>query len=105
MVGAALHLWDCHDGSSQRWTFAPDGTWRVMGLCATVDGAPGNGADLIVAGCDASSARFTLSTGSDLVHRDADRCVDVRDWSSSNGARLQLWDCAGSANQKWHRVT
>jgi beta-glucanase (GH16 family) len=32
------------------------------------------------------------------------RCVDVKDWNSANGAALQLWDCAGTSNQKWTKV-
>ncbi|GAA2217993.1 hypothetical protein ACFY2R_27735 [Micromonospora olivasterospora] len=50
-----------------------------------------------------------MSTGAESgpasVHiaHNANRCVDVRDWVSGNGGRLQLWDCTGSANQKWSR--
>jgi hypothetical protein len=29
--------------------------------------------------------------------------VDIKDWNAADGARLQLWDCVGSANQKWHK--
>ena len=29
------------------------------------------------------------------------RCLDVRDFDTSNGAAVQLWDCAGSPNQQW----
>jgi len=27
----------------------------------------------------------------------------VKDWDSADGARLQLWECHGGANQKWYR--
>ena len=33
----------------------------------------------------------------------ANRCVDIKDWNGANGAALQLWDCAGTTNQKWSR--
>ena len=29
-------------------------------------------------------------------------CLDVSGNNSSNGTRLQLWDCSGGANQKWN---
>lgn len=34
----------------------------------------------------------------------ANRCIDVKDSQSGvghDGSALQMWDCAGSANQKW----
>jgi hypothetical protein len=43
----------------------------------------------------------TLSAAGDLVNVSANRCVDVVDNNTANGAQLQLWDCAGTANQKW----
>jgi hypothetical protein len=48
--------------------------------------------------------RFTLSAAGDLVNVSANRCVDVKEWNSANGALLQLWDCAGTANQKWTKA-
>jgi hypothetical protein len=27
--------------------------------------------------------------------------VDIKDVNAANGAALQLWTCAGTANQKW----
>ncbi|MFD7751907.1 RICIN domain-containing protein, partial [Streptomyces sp. NPDC059757] len=31
----------------------------------------------------------------------ADKCMDATGNSSANGTRLQIWTCAGTANQKW----
>ncbi len=45
-----------------------------------------------------------LTGAGDLINPQANKCVDVRDWNSANGAKLQLWDCAGTANQKWRRA-
>ncbi|TDV57444.1 ricin-type beta-trefoil lectin protein [Actinophytocola oryzae] len=36
-----------------------------------------------------------------LVGRQSDRCVDIDNWSSANGAQAQLWDCNGQGNQLW----
>ena len=43
-----------------------------------------------------------MSATGDLVSVLANKCVDINDWSSASGARLQTWTCAGTANQKWH---
>ena len=29
---------------------------------------------------------------------------DIVDWNGGDGARLQIWDCAGTLNQKWRRA-
>ena len=47
--------------------------------------------------------RFTLSGAGDLVNISANRCVDIRDRNTANGAQLQLYDCTGGSNQKWTR--
>jgi endo-1,4-beta-xylanase len=36
-----------------------------------------------------------------IVGTGSGRCLDVTGASTSNGARLQLWDCNGGANQRW----
>ncbi|HWJ52252.1 MAG TPA: RICIN domain-containing protein, partial [Propionibacteriaceae bacterium] len=52
--------------------------------------------------CNGGAAqRFSLTSGSDLVNADADKCVDVADASTVDGAPLQQWTCAGSQNQKF----
>ncbi|MEU5810200.1 RICIN domain-containing protein [Streptomyces sp. NPDC047718] len=29
------------------------------------------------------------------------KCLEVADWSTSNGAVVRQWDCSGGANQQW----
>ena len=29
---------------------------------------------------------------------------EFKDWNGNDGALLQLWDCGGTANQKWRRA-
>jgi hypothetical protein len=65
-------------------------------------GATGNGAVVQLYTCNGTGAQqFTLTAAGDLVNLAANRCVDIKDWNGADGARLQLWDCAGTANQKW----
>ncbi|MGW0436559.1 ricin-type beta-trefoil lectin domain protein [Micromonospora sp. NPDC003197] len=100
-----LQIWDCNGGPNQRWTVYSDGTIRAFDRCMTVaGGSTANGAWILLSVCDGSaSQQFTLNKAHDLVNKRADRCVDARYLGTSNGTRLQLWDCAGTDNQKWHR--
>jgi dienelactone hydrolase len=41
------------------------------------------------------------SSAKELVGGASGRCLDVSGASTANGARLQLWDCHGNANQRW----
>nr|ANO42346.1 peptidase, S1E (streptogrisin A) subfamily [Streptomyces sp. SAT1] len=101
--GAPLEIRDCSGAAAQKWTFAPDGTVRAMGLCMDAAGArTSNGTTVQLANCNGGPAqRFDLNIRHDLVSGLADKCVDVRDNQSGNGGRLQLWTCAGTPNQKW----
>lgn len=63
-----------------------------------------DGTTVQLAHCNGGPAQqFRLNTRHDLVSVLADKCVDVRDKRTSNGARLQLWACAGTPNQKWSK--
>jgi beta-glucanase (GH16 family) len=104
--GAALHMWDCSGGiAHQTWSFEGDGTLRSMGMCMDPAwGSNANGTTIQLANCSGNPVqRFTLSPAGDLVNISANKCVDIQDWNPDNGGRLVLWDCAGTANQKWNR--
>lgn len=104
--GAGLRMWDCNTSVAQQWTTMSDGTLRAMGKCMDPAWAgTANGTEVNLVTCNGHPAqRFTLTGAGDLVNVSANRCVDVRDNSTAAGARLQLWDCAGTANQKWARA-
>lgn len=102
--GARLELQDCTGGAWQTWDFRPDGTVRAQGLCMDVAwGSVANGAAIQMANCNNGPAqRFVLSGAGDLVNPQADKCVDAKDLGTGAGTPLQLWDCAGTTNQKWY---
>jgi streptogrisin C len=53
--------------------------------------------------CNGNRAQqFVMSSAGDLVSVLANKCVDIKDWNGGSGARLQIWDCAGTLNQKWY---
>lgn len=103
--GQYLWIWGCNGTAAQNWTFPGDGTIRAFGLCMDVAwGSRDNGAVIQLAYCSGNPAQqFVLSGAGDLVNPQANKCVDVKDWGTHDGARLQLWECHGGANQKWRR--
>ncbi|MGW3498641.1 ricin-type beta-trefoil lectin domain protein [Streptomyces sp. NPDC001020] len=106
-TGSALVIWDCYDVSYQRWKFV-NGTVRSEGKCMNVQGgARGDGAVINWTTCNGSGAQqFRLNAAHDLTNpQSGNKCVDVKDLSTANGARLQLWTCAGTPNQKWSTRT
>jgi streptogrisin C len=104
--GTALQLWTCNGTGAQNWTFPGDGTIRAFGLCMDVAwGSTASGAVIQLANCNGTPAQqFVLTAAGDLVNPQANKCVDVMDWSTADGARLITWDCHGGANQKWRRA-
>ncbi|WP_127502019.1 serine/threonine protein kinase [Actinoplanes solisilvae] len=101
-TGGDLQLWSCQSRDSQRFTFPSDGTMRVLGMCVRIKGT-GNGARLGMGSCTgATSQLFDLNARNDLVSTKVDKCVDVTDNNSGNGVPAQIWDCAGTDNQKWN---
>jgi hypothetical protein len=96
-----LQMWDCQAVDGQKFSFAADGTMRVLGRCVQIRGTD-NGARLRLATCTGSSAqRFGYNSAYDLVNVKTDKCVDVPDGSQANGVTPQIWDCTGQGNQKW----
>jgi hypothetical protein len=102
-TGIPLQIWTCHPETAwQQWTPYSDGSVRSMGKCMTVTGSA-DGAPVELASCNGGQAqRFRLNGSQDLLNASVDKCVDVKDNSSANGASLQLWSCRGTGNQKWH---
>jgi glucosylceramidase len=82
---------------------ASDGTVRAFGRCLTVVGdqaADGTGVQL--SACRGSAGQqWRFTTGRDLVNPHADKCLDVKDFTLTDGALLQVWTCVGGPNQKW----
>ncbi|GAA0505981.1 hypothetical protein Ade02nite_91060 [Paractinoplanes deccanensis] len=101
-LDGVLQMWQCQSGDTQRFLFASDGTLRVRGKCAETAGT-GNGAQLRLATCSGAAAQqFVLNPANDLVSKKVDKCLDVPDSNAGNAVPVQIWDCAGTPNQKWN---
>jgi beta-glucanase (GH16 family) len=112
VAGAALVLGDCGAAGSGVWSFNLDGTVRSSGLCMEADGVSSwttsvdNGVRLRLGDCDGSPGQqFQLTEAGDLVNPRSGKCADIAGGISDSAGWLQLWDCAGSANQKWRMTT
>ncbi|MDP9819058.1 beta-1,3-glucanase family protein [Spirilliplanes yamanashiensis] len=100
-----LQVWDCTDGTNQKWQFV-DGTLRTENnKCMDVaDAATADGTAIQIYTCNGTAAQqFTLNGAGDLVNPMSGKCVDIAAWNPANGAPLHLWTCVGGANQKWRR--
>jgi hypothetical protein len=102
--GTPLQLWDCARSANQLWSFPSDGTVRSLGLCMDLARASTNENTTVqLVNCNGGwTQKFTLSAAHDLVNPTVGKCVTAV--SSANGARLVLRSCAGTANQKWHKI-
>jgi len=104
---ARLWIWDCSPtrDRTQRWTFAADGTIRLLGRCMEVaGGSTENGVAIQLATCVAGSLRqrFALNSQEQLVNAGSGSCVDVFNMITANGTPLQQFQCnVGAQNQKW----
>ncbi|MCU7725517.1 ricin-type beta-trefoil lectin domain protein [Actinoplanes sp. KI2] len=103
--GVPLQTWQCNGTGAQKWTFVNGTLQTSNNMCMDVAwGSTANGAVIQIATCSGNPAQqFVLSAAGDLVNPQANKCVDIKDWNGNWGAALQTWDCAGTANQKWHR--
>jgi hypothetical protein len=111
-AGARLQIYDCspaNSNSHQAWTFYADETVRakVTGQCMTA-GSWASGATITAQSCAPGNPlqKFVLNGSHDLTNYSASagqaKCVDVVDKATADGAKLQLWTCGGTPNQKWH---
>ena len=77
---------------------------RTTSAWTSTAAPPANGAAIQLCHLQRHAAQqFALTAAGDLVNPQANRCVDIAGLEPANGAKLQLWDCAGTANQKWRK--
>ncbi|MFF3867486.1 protein kinase [Micromonospora sp. NPDC001898] len=101
---AKIQTWECHGAAGEQFTLAADRTLRVVGKCLEITDTS-NGPHLRIATCTGSAKqRFDLNSAGDLVSLSTvpAKCVDVPGGDPANGVWLNIWDCNGSENQKWH---
>jgi glucosylceramidase len=119
--GSALQQWSCGNPpqNNQTWQFRPtsNGWYQVVNRHAPAlawdvnggIGATGNGTDIhlwaYAGGTNQQWQPVALGGGQvRFVARHSGKCLDVRDVSTSDGARLQQWTCTGGPAQSFRLV-
>ncbi|MFI6763078.1 ricin-type beta-trefoil lectin domain protein [Micromonospora sp. NPDC050417] len=103
-----LRIWDCGASRTrnQSWTFAPDGSIRLLDRCMDVLAASSDdGAAIQLTTCNTTPAqRFTFNANQQLVNGSSGKCLDVVATGTSNGALVQQSTCdTGVPSQRWSR--
>jgi hypothetical protein len=96
--GGSLQIWDCNGNAQQHWV--PQYFNLVNGNFNVSASANANGSPLLT-GTPLIPIGWSLTVRGELFEFTSGRCADVRGASTTNGTRVQLWDCNGSVQQKW----
>ena len=98
--GTQVQMFDCNGTDAQKWTFAPDGTLRVVGRCAEETGD----ARVDIAGCDSRTAeQWRAAPNGALVSLRSGNCLTDPDHSAADFTRVTVTRCTGGADsgQRW----
>jgi hypothetical protein len=105
--GGRIHMWKCHNGANQDWTYMPD-TQQIKdknsGKCLDLPrGRQHNGNQLQTWSCGARNNNQKWEIVNDNVLRKpgTNKCVDISNNSTKKGTNVQLWDCHDGDAQKW----
>lgn len=105
-VGTTIQIFDCNGTPAQVFDFnSVDHTLRAFQFSMCLDVSSfNNGAPVQLNKCFLKqnlSNIWDINGAGDIVNRGSGKCLDVRQPANNNGAVLQIWDCAGTSNQKW----
>jgi hypothetical protein len=102
--GAQVHLWDCHGGANQQWTYTSSRQLRVYGnKCLDAFGAgTSNGTAAIIWDCHGgSNQQWNVNSNGTITGVQSGLCLDASGNGTANGTLLHLWSCHGGTNQQW----
>lgn len=103
-VPAFAQLWTCSTAIYQQWTLTRLGTIRGESPAGCLDaGAGTNGTGVPLVSCNGSLSQKWFWNGATIVSQSSGRCLDADLGTiGSGGTKVQVWDCAGGANQSWY---
>ncbi|MEO3859475.1 RICIN domain-containing protein [Acrocarpospora sp. B8E8] len=102
--GAAVHLWDCHGGTNQRWTQTSSKQLTVYGnKCLDAYGqGTANGTQVVIWDCNGqANQQWNVNANGTISGVQSGLCLDLPNNATANGTRPQLWTCHAGANQRW----
>lgn len=102
--GTRLTIYDCNSTAAQKFAYN-GGATPIIGpasKCVDVagDDTGGNGAAVQLYDCQ-SGAKDQQWTWNGTSLRTLGRCLDIAGNGTSDGDKLQLWDCNGVGGQQW----
>ena len=105
--GGKIHLWKCHGGANQSWTYSPETKMmkdKNSGKCLDLPGGnQRNGNQLHIWSCDSknNNQKWDIVDDTTLRKPGTNKCVDISNNQTSSGTKIQLWDCHDGGAQKW----
>jgi lysophospholipase L1-like esterase len=103
-AGAQIHIWDCHNGTNQKWTRTAANELRVYGnRCLDVNGnGTANGTKIQIWDCNGTAAqKFTFQANGSILVPASGKCLDVTASGTANGTKVQLYTCNATGAQRW----
>lgn len=99
--GTQLHLWDCHSGTNQQWTYTAAGELRVYGDKCLDAAGTGNGAKVQIYSCwGGDNQKWRLNSDGSIVGLQSGLCLDAVAGGTANGTLTQLYSCSNGSNQR-----
>ena len=98
-----IQVYTCNGTGAQQWTVGSNGSLQVLGNCLDVNGAgTANGTKVDLYTCNGTGAQvWQPQSNGALLNPNSGKCLDDTGFGGS-GTQVQIWDCAGSANQSWN---
>jgi alpha-galactosidase len=107
--GTKVEIWDCNNGTNQRWTPTAAGELRVYNGTQCLDAynnqtSPGTKVELWT--CNGgNNQQWQLNPDGTITGVQSGLCLDVTGGNvpagNVNGVQIEIWTCNGGANQQW----
>ncbi|NJL27559.1 MAG: hypothetical protein HC897_06500 [Thermoanaerobaculia bacterium] len=103
--GADVILFRCHGGANQRWDLPVRGfSGEIVGVggqCLDIRGTVRDRARVEMRSCDGGpTQQWRFGQDGRIVGAEG-LCLDVLENNSNDGARIVVFECHGTANQRW----
>ncbi|MFF2079030.1 ricin-type beta-trefoil lectin domain protein [Kitasatospora sp. NPDC058162] len=110
--GGPLAVYSCWNTRNQRFNLSTDGTIRAGSYCvSTVGNANTNGTQITLANCDGRpTQQWSMRPDGRIINQttvtggdpNTGRCIELNNWHTEQGTRLDIWDCPGLFdNSRW----
>jgi hypothetical protein len=106
--GTRVEIWDCTNGSNQKWALQSNGSIRnvLSGKCLQPKaGAVATGTNLEIRTCTGAAIQnWNVHPLYEMKNVASAKCNDIAKASTANGAVAEIYTCANNSNQQWKFV-